>query len=84
MAIDIYESDLTLPCKLNLEIKELVRGILLRRVDVETGEKLLVKLRGWRGDMLEIAEHPARTEQPVSFLIERAFALMNSGSTSSA
>jgi len=59
MAIDIYESDLTQPCKLNLEIKELVRGILCLDCVADRIEKSLVQGIIWRGDVLQVEEDSA-------------------------
>jgi len=59
MAIDIYESDLTQPCKLNLEIKELVRGILCLDCVADRIEKSLVQGIVWQGNMLQVKEDSA-------------------------
>jgi hypothetical protein len=74
MAVDVGETNRAEPCQLCLQVEQLVRRVLLDRIHAERGEELRVKRGGRGGDVLEIAEDAARTEQAVHLFIERPLA----------
>jgi hypothetical protein len=70
VAVDIREADFAQPLQLCLDVQELVGTIFVLGADGDGIEKLPVRPRRGRGDMLEITEDAARIEDRPDLAIQ--------------
>ena len=80
MAVDVVEAELAQPPELGLDIKQDVRAVLGLSCVADRGKEGVMETVGGGGDMLQVQENAARSEQCQHLPVELPFcARSNSG-----